>query len=101
MVNAAGVELPDVPELLRELRGLERRRGPSGRDRIDHRSGSHDDRANAAAGVAALLRPSVAAASGWADPPEGMLKADYGGPARNVSHGRREGFGFFGRSRLG
>jgi len=38
--------------LLCELRGLERRRGPSGKDRVDHAPGSHDDRANALAGVA-------------------------------------------------
>ena len=30
-----------------------------------------------------------------ADPPEGVLKADYEGPSRNLSRGRREGFGFF------
>ena len=50
-VNAERVRLLDDAELLRELRGLERRRGTSGRDRVDHRSGSHDDRANAAAGA--------------------------------------------------
>jgi hypothetical protein len=33
-----------------ELRGLERRRGPSGRDLVDPRRGAHDDLANAAAG---------------------------------------------------
>jgi hypothetical protein len=49
-VNAGRVVLLDVPELLRELRGLERRRGPSGRDRVDHGRAQHDDRANAAAG---------------------------------------------------
>jgi len=55
-VNAGRVVLLDDAELLRELRGLERRRGTSGRDRVDHGPGSHDDRANAAAGavVAAL-----------------------------------------------
>lgn len=53
-VNAARIVLLDLPELLRELRGLERRRGSSGRDRIDHRPGAHDDRAVAAAG--ALVR---------------------------------------------
>jgi hypothetical protein len=37
--------------LLAELCGLERRRGVVGRDRVDHRPGSHDDRANAVAGV--------------------------------------------------
>jgi len=54
-VNAKLIELPDVPELLRELRLLERRRGSSGRDRVDHPRGAHDDRANAVAGVAALV----------------------------------------------
>jgi hypothetical protein len=54
-VNSASVELPDDDKLLRELRGLERRRGTAGRDRVDHRPGSHDDRANAVAGLVALL----------------------------------------------
>lgn len=54
-VNSARVELPDDPALLRELRTLERRRGPSGRDRVDHAPGAHDDRANVAAGVVDLL----------------------------------------------
>jgi hypothetical protein len=39
---------------LAELRGLERRRGTAGRDRVDHRPGSHDDRANSVAGVVYL-----------------------------------------------
>jgi hypothetical protein len=52
VVNAGAVELPNDPRLLAELRGLERRRGTAGRDRVDHRPGSHDDRANAVAGVA-------------------------------------------------
>jgi hypothetical protein len=54
-VNSGSIELPDQAELLRELRGLERRRGTSGRDRVDHRPGSHDDSANAVAGVVSLL----------------------------------------------
>jgi hypothetical protein len=54
-VNAGKVLLLDDAELLRELRGLERRRGTSGRDRIDHRPGQHDDRANAAAGALVLV----------------------------------------------
>jgi len=56
-VNSGSVELPDDEHLLRELRGLERRRGSSGRDRVDHRPGSHDDRANAVAGLVDLLIP--------------------------------------------
>ena len=54
-VNAGTVELPDDDKLLRELRGLERRRGSAGRDRVEHRPGEHDDRANAVAGVTNLL----------------------------------------------
>lgn len=54
-VNAASVLIPNDPVLLRELRGLERRTGPSGRDRVDHRQGSHDDRANALAGVVNMM----------------------------------------------
>ena len=51
LVNSGCIELLDDDALLRELRGLERRRGTAGRDRVDHRPGSHDDRANAVAGV--------------------------------------------------
>jgi hypothetical protein len=61
-VNAGGVVLLDVEDLLRELRGLERRRGTSGRDRVDHRPGSHDDRANASAG--ALVAVALGAEDG-------------------------------------
>lgn len=51
LVNSGAVSMLDDPALLRELRGLERRRGSAGRDRVDHRSGAHDDRAVAAAGA--------------------------------------------------
>lgn len=54
LINAGRAVLLDQPELLRELRGLERRRGSSGKDRVDHRSGQHDDAANAAAGALVL-----------------------------------------------
>jgi hypothetical protein len=59
MVNAGSIELPNDAKLLRELRGLERRRGTAGRDRVDHRPGSHDDRANALAGCAWLVSQSL------------------------------------------
>jgi hypothetical protein len=49
LVNAGRVRLLDHSDLLRELRGLERRVGKEGRDRVDHRPGAHDDVANAAA----------------------------------------------------
>jgi hypothetical protein len=61
-VNSGAVELPDDPELLRELRGLERRRARAGRDRVDHPVGGHDDRANAAAGLLSAVLDKRAAA---------------------------------------
>jgi len=68
-VNAAAIELPDDAQLLRELRELERRRGPSGRDRVDHRPGAHDDLANAVAGVCHLLAgPALEPPMLWGGP---------------------------------
>jgi hypothetical protein len=66
LVNAKAAVLLDDPELLRELSGLERHRGPSGRDRVDHRPGAHDDRAAACAGALVAARrpppgPAIAA----------------------------------------
>jgi hypothetical protein len=55
LVNSGRVRLLDHPELMRQLRGLERRRGWGGRDRVDHRRGAHDDLANAAAGAIVLV----------------------------------------------
>jgi hypothetical protein len=49
LVNAGKALFVKVPELLRELVGLVRRRGPSGRDRVDHPAGRPDDLANSAA----------------------------------------------------
>ena len=50
-LNSGRLELPDDRVLVRELLGLERRRGSSGRDRVDHPPGAHDDVANAVAGL--------------------------------------------------
>ena len=54
-MNSNRLTIPEEPTLIRELRTLERRRGSSGRDRVDHPSGAHDDLANAVAGLAHLL----------------------------------------------
>lgn len=54
-LNSRRVELPANDRMMQELRSLERRRGPSGRDRVDHPPGGHDDLANAVAGLAYLL----------------------------------------------
>jgi len=57
------VEVLDVPRLLHELRGLERRALAGGRERIDHAPGGHDDAINAAAGALLLAaRAPVAGA---------------------------------------
>ena len=50
-VNSGEVDLLDDPRLVAQLVGLERRTSRGGRDSIDHAPGSHDDLANAAAGV--------------------------------------------------
>jgi hypothetical protein len=50
-VNAARVELLDLPRLSAQLACLERRTSRGGRDSIDHAPGGHDDVANAAAGA--------------------------------------------------
>lgn len=54
-LNSRRIELPANARMVRELRSLERRRGPSGKDRVDHPPGGHDDLANAVAGLAYLL----------------------------------------------
>jgi hypothetical protein len=51
LINSGRARLLDQPELLRELRGLERRRSSSGRDTVDHAPRAHDDAANACAGA--------------------------------------------------
>ena len=49
-VNARRVELLDLPKLVAQLVGLERRVGRGGRDSIDHAPGAHDDVANSGGG---------------------------------------------------
>jgi len=46
----------DHPQLVRELKLLERRPQPGGKDRVDHPRGQHDDYANALALAAATAR---------------------------------------------
>jgi len=56
MMNSRTCALIDNERLRRQLLGLERRTGRSGRDTIDHARGAHDDLANAAAGALALAK---------------------------------------------
>ncbi len=51
IVNTRQIELPKNKALITELVNLERRRGKSGKDSIDHPQSGHDDMANVIAGV--------------------------------------------------
>jgi hypothetical protein len=54
-INTARVELPDNTQLITELTNLERRRGKSGKDSVDHPPRGSDDYANAVAGICYVL----------------------------------------------
>jgi hypothetical protein len=61
------VSLPDHPALSRELRLLERRTHPSGKDSVDHGRGGHDDHANAVCGaIDGVVRGHGLDYSSWA-----------------------------------
>jgi hypothetical protein len=51
LLNGGRAMLLDLPRLVGQLAGLERRTARGGRDSIDHAPGAHDDVANAAAGA--------------------------------------------------
>ena len=61
LLNSGRATLLDLPRLVGQLAGLERRTARGGRDSIDHAPGAHDDVANAAAGalVGALAASAV------------------------------------------
>lgn len=89
LLNAGRVRLLDLPDLLRELRGLERRRGAAGRDRIDAPGHQHEDRSNSCAGACVLAAgrddPRAAETRRWAlsigaDEPAGLQMASDGCP---------------------
>lgn len=52
LINSKRIDLLDDTKLINQLCALERRTARSGRDSIDHPTGTHDDVANAVAGVA-------------------------------------------------
>ena len=51
ILNSGRAELLDVPRLVSQLCGLERRTARGGRDSIDHAPGAHDDLSNSVAGA--------------------------------------------------
>lgn len=54
LLNSGRIELLDLPRLVAQFCGLERRTARSGKDSIDHAPGAHDDIANAVAGALVL-----------------------------------------------
>jgi hypothetical protein len=58
-INAARVDLLDLPALRNQFLSLERRTARGGRDSVDHKHGAHDDLCNAVAGACVLALPAV------------------------------------------
>jgi hypothetical protein len=54
LLTSGRARLLDSSRLIGQLANLERRTQPSGKDRIDHPAGAHDDLSNAAAGALVL-----------------------------------------------
>ncbi len=65
VVNSGTVELPDNHQLLEQFRRLERRRGRTGKDTIDHPPRLSDDMANSVAGVIYLVLNEPGSGSGF------------------------------------
>lgn len=55
LLNSGKVEILDIPRLVLQACGLERRTSRVGKDTIDHAPGGHDDVVNAVAGVLRLV----------------------------------------------
>lgn len=70
IANSGGIELPPTPrdKLLTQFNYLERRTTRNGRDIIDHAPGTHDDLANAVAGLVSIstISPFVIGTLGYA-----------------------------------
>jgi hypothetical protein len=54
LLNSRKCQLLDIPRLISQFHGLERRTARGGKDSIDHGPGQHDDVANAVAGAIVL-----------------------------------------------
>jgi hypothetical protein len=76
IINSRKLDLLDDPRLLVQLVGLERRTARGGRDSIDHAPGTHDDLANAVAGVCSCAKPDYYTSMDWVGgPDEGVAEA--------------------------
>jgi hypothetical protein len=54
ILNSGAAELLDLPRMISQFVGLERRTARGGRDSVDHAPGGHDDLANCVAGALTL-----------------------------------------------
>ena len=83
LFSGGRIVILDHPQLVRELKNLERRPQTGGRDRVDHPPGGHDDFAYSLALCAALL--SRQTARPWAAPvlPSGIELLGYPRPSSN------------------
>ena len=79
ILNAGRCRLLDLPRLIAQLCGLERRTARGGRDSIDHAPGAHDDIANVVAGVLVMTAGQEDAASIWAKVGAGYGSGDLSG----------------------
>jgi hypothetical protein len=59
ILNSRRCQLLDIPRLISQFHGLERRTARGGKDSIDHGPGQHDDIANAVAGAIVLASHHV------------------------------------------
>jgi hypothetical protein len=64
-LNSGRVELLDHDRLIAQFVGLDRRTGRTGKDSVDHRPGSHDDVANAAAGAMVMTVQATGLKAPW------------------------------------
>jgi hypothetical protein len=59
ILNSRRCQLLDIPRLISQFHGLERRTARGGKDSIDHSPGAHDDIANSVAGAVVLASAHV------------------------------------------
>jgi hypothetical protein len=77
LLNSRRCELLDHPKLINQLVNLERRTSRGGRDSIDHPSNSHDDIANAVAGVlTSIAAPKPVARTFALNPYTGIVSCE-------------------------
>ena len=75
LVNSRQVDLLDLPRAIAQLISLERRTARGGRDSIDHPPGTHDDIANAIAGLVVRTggKPHYDSTMAWVDGDDAAL----------------------------